>query len=72
MGWHKTCRPEIPPKMLGLGYDLCFFEEEDTSLTGALIEVLGVSLMIRDMNVHRDVHKMFKMFRMFIRFSRCQ
>ena len=39
MGWHKTCRPEIPQKMSGLGYDLCFFVGEDTSLTGALIQV---------------------------------
>ena len=44
MGWHKTCKPEVPPKMLGLGYDLCFSVGEDTSLAGALIEVLEVSL----------------------------
>ena len=50
--------------MLGLGYDLCFFEEEDTSLTGALIEVLGVSLMIRDMFMFTEMF-------MFIRCSRC-
>ena len=31
---------------LGLGYDLCFFVQEDTSLAGALIEVLDVSLII--------------------------
>ena len=39
MGWTKTCRPDIPSNMSGLGYDLCFFVPEDTSLAGALIEV---------------------------------
>ena len=33
---------------LGLGYDLCFFVQEDTSLAGALIEVLDVPLIITD------------------------
>ena len=41
MGWTKTCRPDIPSTMSGLGYDLCFFVPEDTSLAGALIEVFG-------------------------------
>lgn len=43
MGWTKTCRPDIPSTMSGLGYDLCFFVPEDTSLAGALIEVFSLS-----------------------------
>ena len=43
MGWKKTCRPDIPSKMSGLGYDLCFFNPEDTSLAGALIEVFSLT-----------------------------
>ena len=55
MGWTKTCRPEDPPpRMLGLGYDLCFSVGEDTSLAGALIEVylyIDVSLIISETQI---------------------